>query len=110
MTVMDPQHAAELVTFKGKVYKFDAIECMVNYLKNQEYSDFAHLLVHDYFKPSEWVDVNTCTFIISEAIPSPMGAYLSALSTLEKAEELQMTKGGQLFEWSELREKIVKNE
>ena len=32
MTIMDKQHAAELVTDKGKVFPFDAIECMIHYL------------------------------------------------------------------------------
>ena len=36
MTIVDKQHAAELVTDKGRVYKFDAIECMVNYLEQND--------------------------------------------------------------------------
>ena len=30
MTIVDKQHAAELVTSKGKAYKYDAIECMID--------------------------------------------------------------------------------
>ena len=33
MTIVDRQHAAELVTVKGKAFKYDAIECMMNHLK-----------------------------------------------------------------------------
>ena len=29
MTIVDKQHAAEIVTKKGKPFKYDAIECMV---------------------------------------------------------------------------------
>ena len=32
MTIVDKLHAAEIVTKKGKVYKFDATECMINYI------------------------------------------------------------------------------
>jgi copper chaperone NosL len=31
MTIVDKVHAAEIVTKKGKVCKFDATECMINY-------------------------------------------------------------------------------
>ena len=31
MNIVDPKFGAELITKKGRVYKFDAIECMVNY-------------------------------------------------------------------------------
>ena len=30
MTIVDRQHAAQYVTSKGKQFKFDAIECMLN--------------------------------------------------------------------------------
>ena len=32
MTIVDTQHATEIVTKKGKTYKFDASECMVNFM------------------------------------------------------------------------------
>ena len=32
MNIVDRQHAAEAVTHKGRVYTFDAIECMMNYV------------------------------------------------------------------------------
>ena len=31
----DPQHAAQIVTTKGKAYKYDAAECMINDLKQK---------------------------------------------------------------------------
>nr|WP_246229479.1 hypothetical protein [Mucilaginibacter humi] len=33
MTIMDKRFSSELVTAKGKVFKFDAAECMTAYLK-----------------------------------------------------------------------------
>ena len=30
MTIVDPRYGAELVTTKGKVYKYDAVECLIN--------------------------------------------------------------------------------
>ena len=32
MSIVDQRFAGEVVTQKGKAYKFDAVECMVNYI------------------------------------------------------------------------------
>jgi copper chaperone NosL len=101
MTIVDRQHAAELVTEKGKVYKFDAAECMINYL-SEDKTSMAYYLVTDYTKPEGLIDAQSATFIISPNIPSPMRANLSAVAKLEKAIELQELKGGNLYSWDEL--------
>ena len=35
MSIVDQRFAGEIVTQKGKVFKFDAVECMLNYINNQ---------------------------------------------------------------------------
>lgn len=104
MTIVDRQHAAELVTTKGKVYQFDAIECMMQYLDDQgNESDFALLLVNDFSQPGELIDARTATYLVSEQVPSPMGAFLSAFAKREDAEALQREKGGTLYDWEGAR-------
>jgi len=102
MNIVDQQHSAQLVTTKGKAFKFDATECMINYLKEIDTEQVSLLLVADYNNPGNLIDANTATFIISENIPSPMGEYLSAVSTKEEALNLQKAKGGDLYNWNEL--------
>src|SRR6056297_445306 len=80
MTIVDKQHAAQLVTKKGKVFNFDAIECMMNHLKDEGESTMALFLVNDFDRPGELVDAKKATYLVSENIPSPMGALLSAFS------------------------------
>lgn len=101
MTIVDRQHSAELVTDKGKAFKFDAIECMIHHLEETT-TPMAFYLVADYFKPGEFIDANNATFIISPNIPSPMRANLSAIKLKEKAISLQAEKGGSLYTWDEL--------
>jgi copper chaperone NosL len=109
MTVVDRQHAAEAVTSKGKVYTFDAVECLLGFLANEEGVTFAYLLVNDYMAPGELVDAASCTYLISPAIPSPMGENLSAFSDPAAATELQAAKGGELLDWEALRTRFLKN-
>lgn len=106
MTIVDNQHAAEIVTKKRKAFKYDAIECMINDLKDEENQPIALYLVCDYAHPGELVDAKSSTYLISKEIPSPMGANLSAFSSKDKAEETQKEKTGNLYTWKELIEKF----
>ncbi len=106
MTIVDPQHAAEAVTQKGRVYKFDAIECMVDYvLKHERETPFAILLVADYTRPGELIDAHRATYLISPNIPSPMGAFLSAFPKEEEAQKTRAQKTGELLNWEQLKQK-----
>ena len=106
MNIVDKQHADQYVTKKGKQFKFDAIECMVNDVvaKNHENS-IAKLLVADYGTDGIMVDATTATYLICKEIKSPMGAFLSAFSTNEKAMETQKALGGDIYTWTTLKDK-----
>jgi copper chaperone NosL len=106
MTIVDKVHAAEIVTKKGKVYKFDATECMINFTKDFDTSQIALYLSNNYTKPAVLIDATKATFLISKNIPSPMGAYLSAFKTKADALEFQAEKSGEIYSWEELLEKF----
>ncbi|TLP80183.1 nitrous oxide reductase accessory protein NosL [Maribacter sp. ACAM166] len=106
MTIVDKQHAAEFVTKKGRSYKFDASECMLNYLKGIDKESVALFLVNDYDAPGEFIDATKATYLISNNIPSPMGAFLTAFETLEAAENVKSINKGELFTWKLLQERF----
>jgi copper chaperone NosL len=105
MTIVDQQHAAQLVTTKGKVFKYDAIECMLRAKDADE--EYQVILVNNYLDPGKLMEAKTATFLVSPAMPSPMGANLSALPTEVEAEALQNRVGGELFSWDEIRQNII---
>ena len=102
MTIVDKVHAAEIVTKKGKVYKFDATECMVNYMTTIDTTTVALYLSNNYTEPEALIDAQNATFLISENIPSPMGAFLSAFEHYDDAKKTQSEKGGTLYDWKAL--------
>jgi copper chaperone NosL len=108
MTIVDQQHGAELVTQKGKVFKFDAIECMLNFEKENTDSDFALQLVNVYESPKELINAEESHYLISQALPSPMGAFLTAFENESAAKEFQSAKGGELFTWQSLQDRFGK--
>jgi len=102
MTIVDKQHAAEIVTKKGKAFKFDASECMINHLAEIDSTTVGLFLINDFNSPGELIDATNATFIISKNLPSPMGGFLSGVSSKEEAETLQKEKQGELYSWNEL--------
>ena len=105
MTIVDRQHAAQVVTVKGKSYKYDAIECMMNDLRRWKHPDAELLLVSDYASPGTLTDATTAHYLISEDIPSPMGEFLTAFSTRELRDAQSVEKGEKL-NWEALRIKF----
>jgi copper chaperone NosL len=103
MTIVDRQHAAEIVTDKGKVFKFDSTECMMNHLKDIDQKQVALFLVNDYDRPGELIDATEATYLISDRIPSPMGEFLTAFRTEQAAVEALMTYEGDLLTWEQLK-------
>lgn len=102
MTIVDKVHAAEIVTKKGKVYMFDATECMINFRKEFDTSNIELYLSNNYTEPEALVNATKATFLISKKIPSPMGAFLSAFKNEADAIKFQNKKGGKIYTWEEL--------
>lgn len=102
MTIVDRQHAAQIVTKKGKAFKFDAVECMLNHMKDIDTVEVALYFCNYYEQPGELIAAQEATYLISENIPSPMGEYLTAFDNMEAATVAKEENGGELYSWNEL--------
>ena len=102
MVIRDEAFAAIAVDPTSGTLKFDAIECLVNFLKESPESNYLDLLVSDYSKKG-WVDARSATYLKSPEIPSPMGAYLTAYADKSTATKIQKERGGELFDWAGLK-------
>mgnify|MGYP002711993173 CR=1 FL=1 len=109
MTIVDKVHAAEIVTKKGKVYKFDATECMIHYLNDIDTTTVALFLSNCYNAPRVLIDATQASFLISKEIPSPMGANLTAFKNEDSASRTQIIKGGDVYSWNELLDHLNNN-
>ena len=107
MTIVDERHAAELVSTKGKVYKFDAIECMLRSMSVDTTTEYALAFVCDYNAPGKFIDAKKATYLVSPSLPSPMGEFLSAFASPEQATKMQQEKDGQVYDWASLPDVIL---
>lgn len=103
---MDKIHGAQIVTDKGKVFKFDAAECLIRYQSNLENKEGYLLFTNHFETPEAFVPMEEATFLISENLPSPMGAFLTAFKTDAKATQLKEEKGGELYNWESLQKQL----
>ena len=104
MTIVGQIHGAEIVTDKGKVYTFDAVECMIDY-KNDMSKEIPQLfLTNHYHTPKELISAEEALFLISEKLPSPMGEFITAFKSKAAAELAQKELDGKIYTWLELLE------
>jgi copper chaperone NosL len=110
MTIEDSRFGAEIVSKKGKIFKFDATECMIKYINKgmiQE-DEIEKMYVIDFYHPSKLIDATSATYLISPNLPSPMGANLSAFLNKSAAESRKNSSSGDLYGWNDLKLKFKK--
>ena len=78
MIISDSRFGCELVTTKGKVFKYDAIECLIPDVLKNGTDHYQYIMVTDFYNPGNFLTSYDARFIIDPDVPSPMGGNLSA--------------------------------
>lgn len=107
MVIKDPLFAAMAIN-ENQQHTFDAIECLVNFLKENDETSYTELWIADYGNGGKMMEANSATYLKSKKIASPMGAYISGFGSQEVARRIQKENGGELYNWKELKE-LFKN-
>lgn len=105
MTVMDKRFASEIITAKGKVFKFDAIECMAGFLKeNPEIAanEKSVFLVNDFDQPGKFVDARNTFFLNDDSFRTPMGGNVAAFVSKGSARAYDRNKPAKIYTWLQL--------
>jgi len=110
MTIMDQKFGGEIVTKKGKVFKFDDAHCMAMFLKDRkvEMADLHKLYFLDYNGGNEFLDTKTATFVLGSQMKSPMGSNAAAFPTKEAAEQKASQVDGKTTDWATLYNVLIK--
>jgi copper chaperone NosL len=109
MTIMDNKYGCEVVTQKGKVFKFDDVSCLIKYINISEQTpkEYSHIVVNCYDKPANLVDVNKLYFVVSPNFSSPMLGNVAAFSDEKQANEtLKKDSEAKKYSWNELVKKF----
>ena len=105
MTIMDQKYGAEIVTSKGKIFKFDAAECMVDYIKqapdNFNFEKDMFLTVN-IAAPGSFIPADKAFFLKDRAFQSPMGGNLASFTSMQLAQNNLQNSDGKILTWNEL--------
>ena len=104
MTILDKRYAVEVVTKKGRAYKFDDLACMRKYIQ-EEHIDNSGLLVYvaDYKHPDgKFIDGRHAFFLHGEMFKTPMNGDYAAFSSKEAAKEVEENNEA-LLTWDNLK-------
>lgn len=101
MTIMDPKFGGEIVTKKGRVFKFDDAHCMAAFLERRgvELRDISQTLFVNYEGGDGFVNVNDAVFVLSSQLKSPMGSNAGAFASKEAAAKHAERVRGKVTDW-----------
>jgi copper chaperone NosL len=100
MTISDSHYGGEIITKKGKLYKFDSLSCLGTFY-SQNVPQVQSVYVSD-FVQGRLILVEHARFLVSPKIHSPMGRGVIAASDLESIQTLQKSFPGEVFNWADL--------
>jgi copper chaperone NosL len=108
MTLMDNKFGAELVSTKGKIFKFDDTNCLISFVNSGQLSnnDIAHCLITDFATPGVLIDAKTALYVRSQQIKSPMASNVAAFSNSTTLTSHNSSWQGEELSWSDLITKL----
>lgn len=99
MTIADGKYAAEVISEKGRVFKFDDIMCMIHYGKENANTKMVAHYVNDYTQDNVLIPAKTAFFLSGGTIQSPMRGGIIAFSSENDAKEFRIKLKAKPVTW-----------
>lgn len=102
MTISDGRFGAEIVTKKGRAYKFDDLQCMLGFKNESSDIEVHSFFVNDYNAKNVLIDASTAHFVKDEGLKSPMGGNIAAFNSKESASAHASKSGSTVLTWGDV--------
>ncbi len=104
MTISDPRFGAEIISEKGKIFKFDDPDCALSFLKSAETKppEIKAIYFTDFVNDHSLIASENAIFLKSESLKAPMGGNLAAFSNQEGMNEVLKEYSGSVLHWGEI--------
>lgn len=102
MSISEGHFAAELITQKGRVFKFDDISCLLAYKNENPDKEVKSHYVHYYLGENELISAESASYIKGGTLNSPMGGNIAAFKTKEEAAEYLNKVQAEKTDWNTL--------
>lgn len=103
MTITSSNYAAEWITDKGKVFKFDDIHCLQGYLKDNTATAQGSAWFMDFAHPGQFIPAEKALLLQSDELKSPMGGNTAAFSSETERDATMQKFGGQPKTWEGIK-------
>lgn len=103
MIIADERFGAELVTAKGKIYKYDSLECMVAHAAGMADKDIHSLWTVDFAHPRVLLPALQTLYLHAPKLPSPMGLNVSSFASADDMRVVQEKYQGRQIDWDEVK-------
>jgi copper chaperone NosL len=103
MTISDNRFGAEIVTKKGKIYKFDDAHCVKAFMSSKKVgqADIAGTYFTDFIPPHQLVNAEQAYFLQSPKLKSPMNGNIAAFSQEDSLTQILPQFPGFKITWEE---------
>jgi copper chaperone NosL len=104
MTVSDARFGAELITKKGKIYKFDDMHCILAYLKSNtmDKNEIRDVYLSDFSNQHQLHKAGESFLLQSDELKSPMNGNIAAFSNEDSMKKAMEAFKGSSTLWSQL--------
>ncbi|HSD14919.1 MAG TPA: nitrous oxide reductase accessory protein NosL [Flavobacterium sp.] len=102
MTISNGKFGAELITEKGRIYKFDDIHCMVKFAKSEATVPAKLFYINDYTQDNTLIPAEKAFYLKGGTISSPMRGNTAAFSTQKEAEQYKTKLNATSSTWDEI--------
>ncbi len=96
MTITDQRFGAEIVTDKGRIFKFDDLNCAAEFIQSGKVDPnrLAFQVAVDYQRQGQLIPLSSAFLLRHEAVRSPMRSDIAVLSSANARNQLRAALGG----------------
>lgn len=102
MTISNGKFACELITSKGRCYKFDDLFCMIQYAKSNTKVVFKRYYVSNYLGENQLILAEKGFYLNGDTINSPMGGKTAVFINEKELLEYQTKLSAREITWEEV--------
>ena len=106
MTISDNRYGAEIITRKGKVYKFDDSHCLLSFIqaKTVEKKDLDKVYFTDFTGDHTLIKADDAFLLQSEFFKSPMNGAMAAFSNADSMKKIEGQYKSNVVTWKQLNQ------
>lgn len=103
MILVDKHYGTEFITDKGKVFKFDDVNCLVDFMNDQK-GLVGKALVIDFNRSNQFLEAERAVYLNHTKLRTPMGSGIGAFINSDAATSVDsgLGGGGRILQWADV--------